>query len=150
MRLLSTLCHLSMICLLVSSIRNNVKIAADPIVQGIVLATRTCHTSLLGLESTLFCLDFLLLERIFLKCKLCFFEQGISRSIFISIRYTYIKTNKVIHNPGSQVVLYILPTNVGVLPLHGLIVASLRTNQIYIKRDKVKIKPYIHHNRSIG
>ena len=32
----------------------------------------------------------------------------------------------------------------GVSPLHGLIVASLRINQIYIKRDKVKIKPYLH------
>ena len=31
----------------------NLKIAEDQIVQGIVLATRTCHTLLLGLESTL-------------------------------------------------------------------------------------------------
>ena len=36
----------------------NLKIAEDQIVQGIVLATRTCHTLLLGLESTL------LLERV--------------------------------------------------------------------------------------
>ena len=62
-----------------ASIKNNVKKAEDQIVQDIVLATRTCHT---------FCLDLLLLESIFFKCKLCFFEQGISRSIFISIRYT--------------------------------------------------------------
>ena len=33
------------------------------------------------------CLD-LLLESIFFKCKLCLLEQDISRSIFISIRYT--------------------------------------------------------------
>ena len=33
--------------------KNNLKIAEDQIVQGIVLATRTCHTLLLGLESTL-------------------------------------------------------------------------------------------------
>ena len=32
---------------------NNLKIAEEQIVQGIVLATRTCHTLLLGLESTL-------------------------------------------------------------------------------------------------
>ena len=31
----------------------NLKIAKDQIVQGIVLATRTCHALLLGLESTL-------------------------------------------------------------------------------------------------
>ena len=57
-----------------ASIKNNLKIVEDEIVQGTVFATRTCHTLLLGLA-------------IFFKCKLCFFEQGISRSIFISIRY---------------------------------------------------------------
>ena len=36
-----------------ASIKNNVKIAEDQIVQGIVLAMRTCHTLLLGRESTL-------------------------------------------------------------------------------------------------
>ena len=36
-----------------ASIKNNLNIAEDEIVQGIVLATRTCHTLLLGLESTL-------------------------------------------------------------------------------------------------
>ena len=36
-----------------TSIKNNLKIAEDHIVQVIVLATRTCHTLLLGLESTL-------------------------------------------------------------------------------------------------
>ena len=36
-----------------ASIKSNLKIAEDEIVQGIVLATRTCHTLLLGLESTL-------------------------------------------------------------------------------------------------
>ena len=35
-----------------ASIKNNLKIAEDQIVQGIVLATRTCHAFLLGLEST--------------------------------------------------------------------------------------------------
>ena len=35
------------------SIKNNVKIAEDQIGQGIVLATRTCHTVLLETKSTL-------------------------------------------------------------------------------------------------
>ena len=35
-----------------ASIKNNSKITKDQIVQGIVLATRTCHTLLLALEST--------------------------------------------------------------------------------------------------
>ena len=36
-----------------ASIKNNLKIAEDQIVQGIALATRTYHTLLPGLESTL-------------------------------------------------------------------------------------------------
>ena len=36
-----------------ASIKNNVKITEEGIVQGIVLATRTCYTLLLGIESTL-------------------------------------------------------------------------------------------------
>ena len=36
-----------------ASIKNSLKIAEHQIVQGIVLATLTCHTLLLGLESTL-------------------------------------------------------------------------------------------------
>ena len=36
-----------------ASIKNNVKIAEDQIVEGTVLATRTFHTLLLGLDSTL-------------------------------------------------------------------------------------------------
>ena len=34
------------------SIKNNLKIVKDQILQGIVLATATCHTLLLGIEST--------------------------------------------------------------------------------------------------
>ena len=37
---------------LIASIKNNLKIAEDQIVQGIVLATTTCHTLLLGLVVT--------------------------------------------------------------------------------------------------
>ena len=36
-----------------ASTKNNLKIAEDQIVQGFVLAMRTCQTLLLGLESTL-------------------------------------------------------------------------------------------------
>ena len=36
-----------------ASIKNNLKIAEDQIVQGIVLATTTCHTLVLRLQSTL-------------------------------------------------------------------------------------------------
>ena len=36
-----------------TSIKNNLKIAEDQIVQGIVLATTACHTLLFGLQSTL-------------------------------------------------------------------------------------------------
>ena len=38
---------------LIASTKNNLKIAEDQIVQDIVLATTTCHTLLIGLESTL-------------------------------------------------------------------------------------------------
>ena len=38
---------------LIASTKNNLKIAEEQIVQGIVLATTTCHTLLLGYESTL-------------------------------------------------------------------------------------------------
>ena len=56
------------------------------------------------------------------------------------------KTSKVIHNARSQ--FYpLLSTNMWVSPLHELIATmapcSLRINQIYIKIDKVKIKPYL-------
>ena len=70
-----------------ASIKDNLKIAEDQIVQGIVLGTRNCHILLLGLESNLL-LGLVVLESIFFKCKLCLFEQGISRFVFISIQYT--------------------------------------------------------------
>ena len=38
---------------LIASTKNNLKIADKQIVQDIVLATTTCHTLLLGLQSTL-------------------------------------------------------------------------------------------------
>ena len=38
---------------LIASTKGNLKITEEQIVQGIVLATLTCHILLLGLESTL-------------------------------------------------------------------------------------------------
>ena len=38
---------------LIASIKSNLNIAEDHFVQGIVLATTTCYTLLLGLQSTL-------------------------------------------------------------------------------------------------
>ena len=66
-----------------ASIKKKTEIAENQIVQGIVLATRIFHICL-DLK-VLCCLDLLLLEGIIFKCKSCFFEHSISRSIFISI-----------------------------------------------------------------
>ena len=66
-----------------ASIKKKAEIAENQIVQGIVLATRIFHICL-DLK-VLCCLDLLLLEGIIFKCKSCFFEHSISRSIFISI-----------------------------------------------------------------
>ena len=66
----------------------------------------------------------------FFNCNLCLFEQDISRAIFISIRYT---------TAGPQG-FPLLSSNVGLSPFYGLIVASLRTNQFYMKVDKVNSK----------
>ena len=50
------------------------------------------------------------------------------------------KTNTLAHNNCRQV-YPLLSRNVGLSLLHGLIVASIRINKIYIKIDEVKIKP---------
>ena len=70
--------------------------------------------------------------------------------MFVSARYMslyintmYVKTNTLVHSACPQV-YPLLSTNVEVSILHRLIVASLRINQIYIKIDKVQIKPYLH------
>ena len=57
----------------------------------------------------------------------------------------YLKTSTLVHKSCPQV-YPLLFTNVGVSFLDGLIVASLRINQIYIKIDKVQVKPYLHQN----
>ena len=95
------------------------------------------------------CLGLLLLQSISFQCKLCLSEQDISRSMSISIRYMYIKTSNHVYNACPQV-YPLLSTNVGESLLHGLIVAHFRINQIYIKTDEIKMKPYLHQNHSIG
>ena len=60
-----------------------------------------------------------------------------------------IKTNTPVHNACPQV-YRLLSRDVGVSLLHGLLAASLRINQTYIKIDKVKIKPYLQQNHFIG
>ena len=65
--------------------------------------------------------------------------------MFVSARYMplYIntiyvnKTNTFVHNACPQV-YPLLSTSVGVSLLHGLIVASLRINQIYLKKSSPK------------
>ena len=95
------------------------------------------------------CLGLLLHQSISFQCKLCLSEQDISRSMSISIRYMYIKTSNHVYNACPQV-YPLLSTNVGESPLHGLIVAHFRINQIDIKTDEIKMKPYLHQNHSIG
>ena len=56
----------------------NLNIAEEQIVQALHLQRQL---------DILCCLDLLLLESLFSKCKLCFFEQDISCSIFISMQY---------------------------------------------------------------
>ena len=63
--------------------------------------------------------------------------------MFVSIRYMEIKSNTLAHNACSQV-YPLLTINVVVSLLHGLIVAKIRINKIYIQIDKVKVKPYLH------
>ena len=104
--------------------KNNLKVAEEQIVQALYLQRQLVILCCLDLK-VLCCLDLLLLESIFFKCKLCLFEQDISRSIFILIRYTYLKISTVVHDLGPQG-YPLLSTNVGVSPLYGLIVASLR------------------------
>ena len=60
--------------------------AEDQIYRALYLQ-RQLVILLLGLEST-FLLGLVVIESIFFKCKLCLFEQGISLSVFISVRHT--------------------------------------------------------------
>ena len=68
---------------LIASIKNNLKMAEDQIAKG----NDSLSYFYLDLK-VLCCLDLLLLESIFFKCKLWLFEQWISLTIFTSIRYT--------------------------------------------------------------
>ena len=134
---------------LTASTKNNLKIAID------CTGNCTCNNNLSYLlQSTLMIGLGVAWKYIYYRTwkytvawKLCLFQQDICHSI--SIRYMQIKTNTLFHNAFPQV-YPLLSTNMGVSFLHGLIVASLRINQIYIKIDKVQVKPYLHQNHSIG
>ena len=132
---------------LIISAKNNLRIAEEQIVQGITLATTTCYTFLLGIQISVL-LGLVVAWKYVLSAS-CLFEPDKSRSIFISTRYLQTRTSTLVHNtcPHFYLLLY---TNVGVSHLHGLIAARLRTNQIYRKIDKVKIKLYLQKNYSIG
>ena len=67
-----------------------------------------------------------------------------ARYMSLYINTMYVKTNALVHSACPQVYPLLSTNDVGVSMLHGLIVASLRINQIYIKIDKVQIKPYLH------
>ena len=123
-----------------TSIKNNLKIAEDHIVQGIVLATTTCHSLLLELESTLLLVLVVTWKYVF---------QVLVMFLWATHKWLYIHNNAIYVNKNQQSLTFIIH-KYGVSPLHGLIAVSLRINQIYIKRYKVKIKPYLHHNHSIG
>ena len=97
---------------------NNLKIADKQIVQGISLATATCHTLLLGVVVAW--------EYIFQVQVMFFWARYKSLYIYINTIYAN-KTNILVHNACPQV-YPLLYTNLGVSPLHGLIVASLRIN----------------------
>ena len=113
---------------------------------GHLLAKTTCHTLLLGLKITKSAKYIFQVQVIFV------WARYKSRYIYINTIYI-IKTSTVVHNAGRQSYLY-YPQMWGYHPSMGalspFIVASLRINQIYIKIDKVKIKPYLHQNHSIG
>ena len=103
-----------------------------------LLATGTCNTLLLGLKIKN-------QQIIFFRCKLYLFEQD--KSFYTYINTIYVNKNHHcrswhLHNACLRG-LPLLSTNGGaVSTLRGLIVASIRLKQIYIKVDQVKIKWY--------
>ena len=110
------------------------------------------------------CLDLVLLESIFIELEIFIFIATIYiycclKVMFVSARYKllyiYINTIYVNKNQHSRSwhlspSLSLIIHKCGVSLFHGLNVASLTINQIYIKIYKVKIKSHLHQNRSIG
>ena len=120
--------------------------AEEQIVQGNVLAMATYHTLLLGLESTLL-LGLVVAWKYIFQAQVNFVWARY-KSLYIYINAMYVNKNQQqCWSPGLS---FIIHKWEGLLLLHGLIVASLRINQINIKTDKVKLKPYLHQNHSIG
>ena len=127
---------------LIASTKNNLKIAEEQIVQGIVLATTTCHTLLLGYESTL-------LIGLVVAWKYIFQVQV----MFVWERYKslYIYINTIYINKYQHCLSFIMLVLSFIIHKYGGITltwvhcsqpwANLKTkpvSQIYIKIDKLK------------
>ena len=67
------------------------------------------------------------------------------KSLYIYINTMCLNKNYRNWSPRLSFIIH----KCGVSPFHGLIVASLRINQFYVKLDKVKTKSYLHQNHSI-
>ena len=106
---------------LIASTKNNLKIAEEEIVQGIVLATTACNTLLLGLKSTL-----LLGARY--------------KSLYIYINTIYENKNQQQYwSPSLSLIIH----KFGGIAFEWAHCNQSLYSQIYIKLDKVKIKPYL-------
>ena len=103
-----------------------------------LLTTPTCHTFLLGLKITKSAKYIFQVQVMFVWARY--------KSFYIYINTIYVNKN---HHSWSPRLSFII-RKCGVSPFYGLIVASLRINQFYIKIDKVKTKPYLHQNHSMG
>ena len=79
-----------------SSIKYNLKIAEDQIVQGIALATRTCHTLLLGLKSTLL-LGLVVTWKYIFQVQVMFVWAR-HKSLYIHINTIYVNKNQQGHS----------------------------------------------------
>ena len=106
---------------LIASTKNNLKIAEEEIVQGIVLATTTCNTLLLGLKSIL------LLG-----------ARYKSRYIYINTIYEN-KNQQQYWSPSLSLIIH----KFGSIAFEWAHCSQSLYSQIYIKIDKVKIKPYL-------
>ena len=126
------------ITLLVNSInKNQIKDSWRADCTGRLLATSTFHTLLLQLK---------------IKSANYFFQVQVMfvwaryKSVYIYIITKYVNKN---HHSWSPRLSFIIHKR-GVSPFYGLLVASLRVNQFYIKIDKLKIKPYLQQVHSIA
>ena len=118
-----------------ASTKNNLKIAEEQIVQGVLLAMTTCHTLLLGLQSTL-------LLGLGVAWKYIFQVQV----MFVGARYKslYVYVNTIYVNKNRHSFITLAPSLSFIIHKCGGITLAwdhfshLRINQIYIKIGKVK------------